>query len=237
MFSQSNATFASIDIDFLRHPVFMQQEEEELAENFPAPLKRQTNEWIRFYGAYPTYGALIATEQEIAWRLHMGDRHVAGIRIPRGEDRIMRRDVVRKIGDLVGQLDKFSAEGLVWTKSPGCIELDFDGYMVAFKMYVCDETEMFHVLVEGPRNLLTRASPFLDQTNEKLNKIIYSVRVVYQENDALPSFESIDLTPEKWEATYDVTREQTMDYVVFPPRVENIMGDEEEPPVKKRKIE
>jgi predicted transcriptional regulator len=220
MFSQSNATFASIDIDFLEHPVFIQQEEAELAENFPAPLKRQTNEWIRFYGAYPTYGALITTEREIAWRLQMGDRHVAGIKIPRSEDRIMRRDVVRKIGDLVGQLDKFSAEGLVWNKSPGCIDIDFDGHFVIFKMYVCDDTEMFHVLVEGQQRLLfpqaASAIPFLGETNEKLNKIIYSVRVMYQENDVLPSFESIELTPEKWEATYDVTREQNMDCVVLP---------------------
>ena len=224
MFSQSNANFASIDIDFLRHPVFMQQEEEELAENSPYPLQRQTNEWIRFYGAYPTYGALITNEQEIEWRLRMGDRHVAGIRIPRSEDRIMRRDVVRKIGDLIGQIDKFSAEGVVWKKKPGCIDLDFDGQLVLFKMYVCDDTEMFHVLAEG-------------RTNEKLNKIIYSVRVMYQENDALPSFESIELTPEKWEATYDVTIEQTMEYVSFPQRIENIMGDEEEPPIKKRRID
>jgi len=220
MFSQSNATFASIDIDFLGHPVFMQQEEAELAENFPAPLQRQTNEWIRFYGAFPTYGALITTEQEISWRLHMGDRHVAGIKIPRSEDRIMRRDVVRKIGDLVGQLEKFSAEGLAWKKTPGCIDLEFDGYLIIFKMYVCDDTEMFHVLAEGPRRIIcpgaAHAIPFLGQTNEKLNKIIYSVRVLYQDNDALPSFESIELTPEKWEATYTVTREQNADYVVFP---------------------
>jgi len=87
-------------------------------------------------------------------------------------------------------------------------------------MYVCDDTEMFHVLVEGPQRLLfpqaASAIPFLGQTNEKLNKIIYSVRVLYQDNDALPSFESIELTPEKWEATYGVTREQTIDYASFP---------------------
>ena len=203
MFSKSNANFASIDIDFSRHPVFAR---EELAE-FPFPLQRQTNEWILFYGSYPVYGALITMEQEIDWRIKMGDRHVIGIKIPQNEDRLMRRDVVRKIGDLVGQIDKFSAEGLVWNKKPGCIDLDFDGKLFVFKIYVCDDTGMFHVLAEGD----TRC-----QTNEKLNKIIYSVRVLHQENDALPSFESIELTPEKWEATYDVTREQTMDYVSFP---------------------
>jgi len=213
MFSQSNATFASIDIDFLDHPIFNQ----DLSECAPS-LQRQTNEWIRFYGAYPTHGAIITMDQEIAWRLQMGDRHVAGIRIPRTEDRRMRRDVVRKIGDLVSQLDKFSAEGLVWKKNLGSIDLDFDGQLVVFKMYVCDDTEMFHVLAEGP-------TPFRDQTNEKLNKIIYSVRVMYQENDALPSFESIELTPQKWEATYDVTREQTMDHVSFP-QPENIASEE-----------
>lgn len=204
MFSQSNTNFASIDINFLRHPVFA-REEEELAE-FPSPLQRQTNDWILFYGSYPVYGAFITMEQEIDWRIRMGDRHVVGIKINQNEDRLMRRDVVRKIGDLIGQIDKFSAEGLVWNKKPGCIDLDFDGQLIILKIYVCDDTGMFHVLAECD----TRC-----QTNEKLNKIIYSVRVLYQENDALPSFESIELTPEKWQATYDVAREQTMDYVSF----------------------
>jgi hypothetical protein len=136
----------------------------------------------------------------------------------------MRRDVVRKVGDLVAQVEKFSAEGLEWEKTPGRINLDFDSDLVVLRIYVCNDSGMFHVLAHGT-------------TSEKLNKIIYSVRVVYQENDAFPSFESIELTPEKWEATYDVTREHTMVHVAFPLRVENVMGDEEESPIKKRRLE
>jgi len=208
----------------LEHPVFLQQEEEELAENYPCPLTRQTNEWTLFYGAHPMHCAFITTEKEIERKLSLGERHVAGLRISQNEDRMMRRDVVRKIGELIAQLDKFSAEGLVWEKTPGRINLDFNGELVIFRLYVCNDSGMFHVLADG-------------RTSEKLNKIIYSVRVVYQENDALPSFASIQLTPERWEATYNVTREHTIAHVTFPLRVENIMGDEDESPIKKRRLE
>ena len=219
MFSQNNSNFSSIDIDFMGHPVFLKQEE--LAENWPYPLTRQTNDWMFYYGSYPTHCARIVTEEEITWRLRMGDRHVVGIKIEENEDRLMRRDVVRKIGDLVAQLDKFSAEGLVWEKNSGCINVDFQGRMVVLKMYVCDDSGMFHIVADGTIN--------------QLNKLLYSIRVIYQENDPLPSFESIELTQEKWEATYTVTREK-MEHITFPDRVENIM-DDPEPPIKKRRIE
>ena len=202
MFSRSNTDFSSIDIDFSDHPVFIRQEEEELAENYPSSLKRQTNDWTLFYGSYPTHCALITTEEEIDRRLRVGDRHVAGVRIKQNEDRVIRRDVVRKIGDFIAQLEKFSAEGLHWNKTPGRVEIEFDGEYAVFNMYVCNDTEMFHVIASG-------------RNSEKLNKIIYSIRVMYQENDPLPSLASIKLTPENWEATYDVTRERTTDHVSF----------------------
>ena len=219
MFSQNNSNFSSIDIDFMGHPVFLKQEE--LAENYPYQLTRQTNEWMFYYGLYPTHCALIATEEKIMWRRRMGERHVVGIKIDQTEDRLMRRDVMRKIGDLVAQLDKFSAEGLVWEKNSGCINVIFQGRMVVLKMYVCDDSGMFHIVAEGTMN--------------QLNKLLYSIRVMYQENDPLPSFESIELTQEKWEATYTVTREK-MEHITFQIRVD-IMDDPEEPPIKKRRIE
>ena len=224
MFSNSNPNFSSIGIDFSSHQVFIEQQEAELAENYPCPLTRQTNDWSLFYGAYPTHCAFITAEEEIERRLSSGERHVACIRIEENDDRVMRRDVVRKVGELVAQLEKFSAEGLIWGKTPGRINLDFDSDLVVLRIYVCNDSGMLHVLADGT-------------TSEKLNKIIYSIRHIYKENDPLPSFASIHLTPETWEATYDVTREHTMAHVSFPLRVENVMGDEDESPIKKRRLE
>lgn len=220
MFSQSNASHAPIDIDFSSHPVFIEQEEAELAESYLSPLKRETNAWRLFFGSYPTHCAFLATEKMIEGRIGIGDRHVVGIKIAQNEERMLRRDVVRKIGEFIEQLDKF---GLEWNKTPGTVTVYFDYEQVVFKIYVCDDSEMFHILAYG-------------NPNETLNKIIYSVRVMFQDNDPLPGFQSIKLTPENWEETYNVTREQTTEFVSFPTRVENIGGIVEESSTKKRRI-
>lgn len=217
MFSTRNRT--DIGVDFSRHPAFQEEDTE------PCELTRQTNEWILYYGVYPTHCALISSENEIARRIAAGDRHVVGLKINQQDDKMIRRDIMRKIGDLVAQLESFAAEGLEWNKTSGRITIVLDNERVILKMYVCNETEMFHILASDS-GIIT----------EKINKVIYSIRVIYQDNDALPSFESIELTPEKWEATYPVTREQTMAHVAFPRQVENI-GNPDEQPIKKRRIE
>lgn len=215
-------------IDFSEHPVFIRQEEEDL-ENPPfAPLQRQTNEWIFYSGVYPSHCAKISSEDQISRKISAGDRHVVGIKIEHDQERLTKRDIMRKMGDLVSQLEKFSGEGLTWRKSPGRVMVQLDDEFIIFKAYVCSETSMFHIIATGNA-----------MTSEKTNKLLYSIRIMYQDNDVLPSFESIELTREKWESTYQVTREQTTAHVSFPLVVENIgvNPDTEEPATKKRRIE
>ena len=201
MFSRSSS-FMSISVDFSNHPAFLRKDVEIY------PLKRDTNEWTRFFGVYPMFCASITNEDEIANRIANGERHVVGLKIDQPEN-LMRRDVMRKIGELLWQLSSFEPQGIFWedalhwSKSAGSIIIQFDGNDVVFRLFVCDDSGMFHIL----------ADEISLESTEKFNKLIYSVRVLFQNNDPFTSFESIELTPEKWEATYDVTIDHSCPFV------------------------
>jgi len=193
-----------ISIDILGHPVFSRDKEN--IEIYP--LKRDTNEWTQFYGAYPMYCAIITNEGEITKRISAGERHVVGVKIDQIDERLMRRDVVRKIGEVLWQLSNFASQGffwedhLHWSKRSGSIIIQFDGEDVVFRIFVCDDSGMFHILANVISSVETA------ENVEKLNKLIYSVRGLFQNKDPFISFESIELTTENWESTYGVTRER-----------------------------
>uniref|UniRef100_A0A6C0HSA2 Uncharacterized protein n=1 Tax=viral metagenome TaxID=1070528 RepID=A0A6C0HSA2_9ZZZZ len=190
----SGNCFRSIDFDFSSHPRFIEQEEIEMAEQElegPPALTRQTNEWILFCGRYPLFCGFLSLEEHIPMRIEEGNRHVVGVKIQKRSS----RDVVRKIGEFTAQLSMFN---LQWRKTPGVFTVEFN-VDVIFRIYVCDDSGMFHILADITGELTP-------ENKEKLNKLIYCVRVVFQDNDPLP--ESTILTPEKWAATYDVTQER-----------------------------
>lgn len=146
MFSRSNANFTPIDIDFSSHPVFIRQEELEL-EAIPPPqrLTRQTNEWSLYYGTYPSYCAMITNEAEIEMRKER-DQSIVCLQIDRRDSRMMRREVVKNICTVLARLESI---GLPWEKKLNEIRIG----QTTLRMFVCDDSGLFHVIAEGNVNL------------------------------------------------------------------------------------
>ena len=217
MFSELNSAFASLGpIDALRHlPRFKTE-----VPCGPGKLVRSTNEFYHYFGYFPSNCASITTRSQIE-RLGVRGltvkRHV--VQLPVNMD-MAKQDVVRKINQLVGQLEAFS-EFLVWKKKKNIISVTFlrngepTGEFMMLECYVCDDTGLFHVLVakECLWKNLTCFDPVMDSDN--MNKLIFSIRRVYEDKDNFT--EMPELNKEAWEAQYPLTREQTTEFVHFEP--------------------
>jgi hypothetical protein len=192
----------------------------------PRPLKRQTNDWISFFGDYPA-----ACAEIINGNIHSSvgrtgkyiTRHVLQLPVDSNnlllhptnqEIAAVQRDVRDKVQLIYTQLEIFADNGFfTMKKTTGGAEIDFQGETVIFHFRLCQETSMFHTLV-SKRSRMMRDLVYPDMDN--ISTLMYCLRMIFVTPGIFISFD-FDLTCEDIQVASVVTFELS---IVPPPEEE-----------------
>ena len=192
----------------------------------PRPLKRQTNDWINYFGDYPA-----ACAEIINGNIHSSvgrtgiyiTRHVLQLPVDSNnlllhptnqEIAAVQRDVRDKVQLIYTQLEIFADNGFfTMKKTTGGAEIDFQGETVIFHFKLCQETSMFHTLV-SKRSRMMRDLVYPDMDN--ISTLMYCLRMIFVTPGIFISFD-FDLTCEDIQVASVVTFELS---IVPPPEEE-----------------
>jgi hypothetical protein len=197
---------------------------------FPAKLTRQTNEWIFYFGDYPTHCAYIdATENQLKDTIGKTGlaitRHV--LRVPIAishrllndptleEIQEAKNDVSNKIQRIEEQLQVFVDAGLFeMILTSGRIKLIYQDQYVNIDFVVCDDSGLFHVLINKPSSY---NGNLIYPDMRDLNKLIYVLRTITMDH-TLPYYPdlSFEFPEDLWHSSRNMTLEPTSQYLSSP---------------------
>jgi hypothetical protein len=156
----------------------------------PRPLRRQTNEWINYFGEYSRACAEITTEESFRSRIGRNGnyitRHVLQMAVdssnlllhPRPEEvGVVQREVRDKVEWIYMQLEMFGDVGLVWKRTTGGAELEHENDTVILRFLLVEETSMFHVIISKRSRYLMGEVVYPDMEN--LSSLIYCLRMIF----------------------------------------------------------
>jgi len=192
----------------------------------PRPLRRQTNDWISYFGDYPSACAEIINgniHSSIGRTGKYTTRHVLQLPVDSNnlllhptnqEIAAIQRDVRDKVQLIYTQLEIFADNGFfTMRKTTGGAEIEFQGETVIFHFKLCQETSMFHTLV-SKRSRMMRDLVYPEMDN--ISTLIYCLRMIFVTPGIFISFD-FDLTCEDIQAASVVTFELS---IVPPPEEE-----------------
>lgn len=213
-FSDNNSPFIVEDIDLTT-----------VVPSAPArpwPLVRQTNNWINYFGDYPSACAEIINgniQESVGRTGKYITRHVLQLPVnstslalypTRNQIAVVQRDVRDKVERIYDQLEMFAENGLfAWKKTTGGAELVFQGETVFLHFKLCEETSMFHALI-SKRPIMSRGLVYPEMQN--LSSLIYCLRMIFVTPGIFVSFD-FELTWEDLQQASGVTFELS----VIPP--------------------
>lgn len=185
----------------------------------PSPLKRGTNDWINYFGAYP-YACAEITRDIHAYVGRTGNRitrHVLQIPIDSSNLRLyptnreisaVQRDVRDKVEWIYMQLETFSDNGsITLKKTTGGAEIEYQGERIYVNFYICEETSMFHVLISKRSRYITTGLIYPDMDN--VSSMMYCLRMIFITPGLFPSF-NFDLNQDDIERASVVTFELSL---------------------------
>jgi len=191
LFSDNNAPFIVENIDLSMVVPS--------APSRPWPLVRQTNNWVNYFGDYPTACAEIINGNIQASVGRTGNyitRHVLQVPVNANplliyptnrEISIVQREVRDKVERIYDQLELFAENGLfTWKKTTGGAELEFQGETVIFHFKLCEETNMFHALI-SKRSRMIRDLIYPEMDN--VSSLIYCIRMIFVTPGLFVSFD------------------------------------------------
>jgi len=186
----------------------------------PTTLVRSTNDNYHYFGFYPHFCALIATGSMITNMIGKSGLHTKRhvVRVP-VVAQIGKEDVMRKINQLISQLEAFA--GICeWKKKKNIITVTFmaqgrpTGERMDFECYVCDDDGCFHIMVSKECLWRNQGPEYPRMDSDEMNKLIFSIRRIYQDKDNLTALPELD--EDSWEELYPLTREHSTENVHFP---------------------
>lgn len=191
----------------------------------PRPLKRQTNEWINYFGDYPAACAEIINGNIQASVGRTGKyitRHVLQLPVNSSDLLIhptnqeiaaVQRDVADKVILIYTQLEIFADNGFfTLRKKTGGAEIDFQGETIFIHFKLCQETSMFHTLI-SKRSRMIRELIYPEMDN--ISSLIYCLRMIFVTPGIFVSFD-FELTCEDIQTASVVTFELS----IVPPEEE-----------------
>jgi hypothetical protein len=158
----------------------------------PCLLTRQTNEWINYFGKFPTFCARIVCEDNIQSMLKT-QRHVAQIRLSERSS-FAKREVMHNISRIIAQLEKL---GVSWEKASSKIHI----FEITLEFFVSDDTGYFHVIASHV-------------FSEFLNQLICCIRLIFIDREPLSDFPT--LTRDLWDTTIHLISKPDHEFVDFP---------------------
>jgi hypothetical protein len=215
-FSDNNSPVIVFDTDLLYPP---EPENSEPAR--PQKLKRQTNEWMYYFGEYPSACAFISTEAEV--RSDIGKtalfvtRHVLNLKIDSDSLKqkasntqvaMVQCDVRDKVNFIYLQLDTFADSGLITVKrSAGGAEINYQGESIFLVFKVCDDSGNFHVLIMKKSRWMGQLT-YPDMEN--VTSLIYCLRMIFINTGLFTTFE-FEVAHEDWARTSGITLELSLE--------------------------
>ena len=212
-FSDNNAPFIVYDIDLLQVP--------STEPPRPQKLKRQTNDWLDYFGSYPNACASITTEADI--RSTIGKtgcfttRHVLNVKInsddllqkaSNTQVSVVQRDVRDKVNFLYLQLDTFADAGIISVKRvPGGAEIKYQGEDIFLSFKVCDDSGNFHVLISKKSRWMGELT-YPDMEN--VTSLIYCLRLIFITPGLFTTFD-FEVEYKEWQKTSGITLELSLE--------------------------
>lgn len=192
----------------------------------PRPIQRQSNEWLCFFGNYPSGCAEISDNSSIYDIIGKGRthtrRHIYSGLVKNSNDLALfptrkevyeaQKYVCEKIELVIRQLVVFAEAGIFKYTSKASEIIILMEEPVYINFVVADDTGMFHVLI-SKSSRFSRAT-LLHPNMEELNKLIYVLRNIFDRNES-PLFSNFDfdLDEDRWHALQHLTIESTQEYL------------------------
>jgi hypothetical protein len=210
-------------------PVYMGLANSDLPVS-PVQLTRQTNEWIFYFGDYPRHCAYIdATEKQLQDTIGKSGvsitRHILHAPIAnsdkllnsptREELQEAKNDVRNKIQRIEEQLQVFVDAGLFdMILTSGRIKLIYQDQYVNIDFVVCDDSGLFHVLINKPSSY---DGNLIYPDMRDLNKLIYVLRTITMDHTLSYYTDlSFEFPEDLWHSLRSMTLEPTSQYLSSP---------------------
>ena len=190
-FSENNSPYIA---DMIDQPITVSSEPAK-----PWPLVRQTNNWINYFGDYPSACAEIINgniQESVGRTGNYNTRHVLQLPVnstsldlypTRHQIAVVQRDVRDKVEKIYDQLEMFAENGLfAWKKTTGGAEIEFQGETIFIHFKLCEETSMFHALI-SKRSRMVRELVYPEMDN--LSSLIYCLRMIFVTPGIFVSFD------------------------------------------------
>jgi len=188
---------------------------------FAPMLKRQSNEWMSYFGKFPESCAYIGVVDSFVGKngTQIG-RHVCGVPVnsdmltlyPSNEDIFnAQKDISEKIEMVTTQLQVFAeADLLSFKTTAGKITITM-GETIHLTFIVCDDTGMFHVTISKDTAFVCS---LVYPEMHNLNKLIYVLRSLFNHNTSpLVSNFDFEIDEDIWHSLQYLTIEPTKEYL------------------------
>jgi hypothetical protein len=125
----------------------------------PRRLRRQTNEWLNYFGDYSCGCVDSSACAEIVTKLYDVNGHILEVPVnsavlhnypTRKEVKEVQCNVRDKVVLIYTQLEIFAENGLItWKKETGGAEIRYRDEIISLRFKLCETTSMFHVIAVG----------------------------------------------------------------------------------------
>lgn len=171
----------------------------------PPQLTRQTNEWIKYVGNYPSNCAKDVT------RIHLRDligrtpiyttRHIL-------QSPVSFSRVCDKVNSIYIQLEIFAENGLITlTKVVGGANLIYKQNEISIRFYFVEETNMFHAIIRK-RTIYTKIGATYPDMHD-VSSLIYCLRMIFITPGIFTTFD-FELNSEDIQRASPVTNELSL---------------------------
>jgi hypothetical protein len=171
------SVFSENNTPYFETPYLIEVDQDEPPS--PPPMKRTTNHWMIYFGNYPNFCASIIECEEDIDRMFETNRHVCKLLVG---SNFPKREVMHHIERIVTQLSCIS--GITYTKKTARIMVIMGDEEFTLNFFVCDDSGLFHVLLEKPL-ILDEKFVAQDLYTPNINRLILCIRTLLQDNDVV----------------------------------------------------